>query len=102
MDSPKPTAPRGQVPEVDPADVPAPVRERYDLEPEPEPEPTVADVLEGVAAALEAAVDLAAPALTTARVRTILTRVQSASRGHVTADELLTALRRLVQDWRAS
>jgi hypothetical protein len=74
--------------------------QRHDLEPEPVPQPTVTDVLEDIAAALDRAVDLAAPALTTARVRTIQARVQAASRGHVTADELLMALRRLVQDWQ--
>jgi hypothetical protein len=82
--------------------IPAEVaRERYDLDPEPTLQPAVQDVLEGIADALDRAVDPAAPALTTARVRTISTRVQAAALGHVTADELLLSLRLLIQDWRA-
>jgi hypothetical protein len=73
-------------------------RERYDLE--PIPEPTVQDVLQGIADALEAAVELAEPARTAARTLTITTRVRAAADGHMTADELLLSLDRLIQDWQ--
>jgi hypothetical protein len=63
------------------------------------PEPAVTDVLEGIHEALDAAVDLAAPARTAARCLTIQARIAAAARGHVTADEMLSALRRLVADW---
>jgi hypothetical protein len=89
------------IPLPESADDPALMRERYDLDPEPTLQPAVQDVLEGVADALDRAVDPGAPALTTARVRTISTRVQAAASGHVTADELLLSLRLLIQDWRA-
>jgi hypothetical protein len=68
---------------------------------EPAPQPTVPDVLEGIAVALEAACDLVEPKRTTARTLTILVRVRAAVNGHVTADELLSSLRRLMQDWRS-
>jgi hypothetical protein len=66
------------------------------------PSPTVPDVLEGIAAVLDDAVELAEPRRTTARCLTIAARVQAAANGHVDADELLTSLRRLQSDWRAS
>jgi hypothetical protein len=53
--------------------------ERFDLEPEPTPQPTVADILEGVAAALQAAV--ASPMQTAARCRDITAYVQVAASG---------------------
>jgi hypothetical protein len=71
----------------------------HDLE--PDPEPTVTDVLEGIGGALDAAVDLASPRQTAARCLTISGRVQVAVAGHITPDELLGALRRLVADWGA-
>ena len=73
--------------------------ERHDLE--PVPEPTVTDVLEGVATALQAAVELAEPMQTSARTLTLLTRVQAAASGHVTPDELLASLRRLTHGWQS-
>jgi hypothetical protein len=75
-------------------------RERHDLE--PIPEPTVQDVLEGIADALVTAVDLAEPQRSTTRALTILARIHAAAHVHMTADELLTSLRRLQSDWRAS
>jgi hypothetical protein len=74
---------------------------RHDLAPEPVPQPDVSDVLEGIAAALEQAVDLVEAKRTAARCLTIQTRVQAAVNGHVTGDELLRSLDRLVQDWRS-
>ncbi len=91
-----------RIPLTEEADVPALMRERFDLAPEPDPSPTVTDVLGGIAGALEAACELAEPKLTAARALTITTRIQAAARGHLDADELLTGLRRLVADWRAS
>ncbi len=73
--------------------------QRYDLEPEPAPEPTVQDVIEGLADALSAAVELAEPQQTATRCLTLLARVQAAKVGYVDADELLISLRRLIQDW---
>jgi hypothetical protein len=72
--------------------------ERFD---EPPPEPTVIDVLEGVAAALQAAVELAEPKQTAARTLTLLTRVQAAAGGHMTPDEMLASLRRLTHGWHS-
>jgi len=71
-------------------------RQRFD---EPPPEPTVADVLEGIAAALELACELAEPKRTAARCLTIQTRIAAAGNGHLTADELLASLRRLGGEW---
>ena len=70
---------------------------RFDLEPTPQPD--VADVLDGIAEVLGDAVDLADPKRTSARCLTVLARVRSARAGHLTADELLTSLRRLQADW---
>jgi hypothetical protein len=102
MDSTNPSPnDRAPIPLPSSADVPAPARERYDLEPEPDPQPTVTDVLEGVATALQAAVELAEPMQTSARCLTILTRVQAAADGHMTADELLRSLERLTRGWHS-
>ncbi len=90
---------RDRIPLPEEADVPALVRERFDLE--PAPAPTVTDVIAGIAEALEQAVELAEPHQTAARTLTLLTRVQAAAGGHVTPDELLTSMRRLVAEWRA-
>jgi len=73
--------------------------ERFDLEPEPQPD--VADVIDGIAEALEVAVELAEPPRTAARCLTITTRLRAATAGHITPDELLGGLRRLVADWRS-
>jgi mannose/cellobiose epimerase-like protein (N-acyl-D-glucosamine 2-epimerase family) len=73
--------------------------QRHDLE--PELQPTTADVIEAITEALDAAVELAEPQQTAARCLTILTRMQAASNGHIDANELLTALRRLVADWQS-
>lgn len=81
------------------ADVPALMRERYDFE--PTPQPTITDVLEGIAAALQAAVELAEPMQTSARCLTLLTRVQAAASGHIDVDELLRSLQRLTLGWRS-
>lgn len=83
-------------------DVPAPVLQRYDLDPEPALQPTVTDVLEGVGAALEAAVEPAEPQRTAARTMSVLHCVQAASSRQDGAAELLVSLNRLTQDWRAS
>jgi hypothetical protein len=83
-------------------DVPALMRERFDLEPEPATQPTITDVIEGIATALEAAVELAEPKLTAARCLTVQTRLAAMAAGHVTPDELLASLRRLAADWRAA
>ncbi len=74
--------------------------QRYDLEPTPQPE--ASDIIEGVTAVLEVAVELAQPGRTAARTLTVLSRLMAAADGHVTPDELLASLRRLVQDWRSS
>jgi hypothetical protein len=66
------------------------------------PQPTVTDVIEGLAAALAVAVELAEPQRTAARCLTIQTRMQVAADGSITPDELLGCLRWLVADWRAS
>lgn len=78
-----------------------PPRERFDLA-EPIPQPDANDVIEGVTAALEAAVDLSKPHQTAARTLTLLTRLNAAVLGHVTPDECLLSLRRLMADWRTS
>jgi len=76
--------------------------QRHDLEPDPAPQPATSDVLEQVADALELAVDLSKPHQTAARCLTLLTRLNGAVDGHVTTEELLASLRRLMADWRAS
>lgn len=78
-------------------DVPALMRERYDLE--PEPQPTTQDVIEAVADVLGRAVELATPARTAARCLTLHARLRAAAAGHLTAAELLHSLNRLTQDW---
>jgi hypothetical protein len=73
---------------------------RHDLE--PEPQPTIQDVIEGIAEALGAAVDLAEPKRTAARCLTVLARLRAGVAGYTDADETLAALRRLMADWRSS
>ena len=72
--------------------------ERFD---EPTPQPSTQDVLEGIAEALKAAVELAEPMQTSARTLTLLTRIQAAADGHVDGDELLRSLRRLTRGWQS-
>ncbi len=73
--------------------------QRFDLE--PDPQPAISDILEGVAVALQAAVELAEPMQTSARTLTLLTRVQAAASGHIDTDELLASLRRLTRGWQS-
>ena len=79
---------------------PSPLQ-RFD---EPPPRPAMQDVLEAIVDALDRATSPEAPALSTARCRSVQTRLHAAL-GQVRDDggaQLIGSLERLERDWRQS